>query len=212
MTIGKGGAWGREVARPADLVIARDDADLANRLAAHLGRPRAAATAAPVAVRSGDLARTLGNVALDGRSTLNELPIDMVTVRLDGVETPVPACAHVVISSPWWRGGWLRGRVVVVMNAEFIGDRDVAPRGHPNDGRVEVFEADARFGVRQRLAARRRARTATHVPHPLITTRSVRAAEWSFESPMVVHVDGVRVGRASGVDVAVVADAAVVYA
>jgi len=211
VTIGKGGAWGREVERPADLVVARDDADLAARLQ----RQRADATRAPVAVRSGDLARTLGSAPVDGRPTLNELPIDMVTVRLGDVEAPdrsVPACAHVVICSPWWRGGWLRGRAVVVMNAEFIGHWDVAPRGHPNDGRVEVFEVDPRFGIRQRLAARRRARTATHVPHPLITTRSVRAADWSFESPMAVLADGVRVGVAREVAIAVVADAAVVYA
>lgn len=206
MTIGRGGAWGREVEPPADLVVARDDADLAARLE----RRRTDATAAPVAVRSGDLARTLGSASVDGRSTLNELPIDMVTVRLGELE--VPACAHVVIRSPWWRGGWLRGRTVVVMNAEFIGDWDVAPRGHPNDGRVEVFEVDARFGIRQRIAARRRARTATHVPHPLITTRSVRAADWSFESPMTVLVDGVRIGAGREIAVTVVADAALVYA
>ena len=208
MTIGKGGAWGREVERPADLVVARNDADLAARLQ----HGRADATAAPVAVSSGDLARTLGSAPVDGRRTLNELPIDLVAVRLDGVEAPVYACAHVVIRPPWWRGGWLRGSTVVVMNAEFIGRWDVAPRGHPNDGRVEVFEVDGRFGVRQRLAARRRARTATHVPHPLIRTRSVRSADWSFASPMSVVVDGVRAGTARDVAVAVVADAAVVYA
>lgn len=211
MTIGKGGAWGREVERPTDLVVARDDADLAARLE----RRRADPAAPPVAVRSGDLARTLGGTPVGGRSTINELPIDMVTVRLGDVEAParsVLACAHVVIRSPWWRGGWLRGRAVVVMNAEFIRDWDVAPRGHPNDGRVEVFEVDARFGVRQRLAARRRARTATHVPHPLITTRSVRAADWTFASPMTVLVDGVRIAAARDVAITVVADAAVVYA
>ena len=109
-------------------------------------------------------------------------------------------------------GSWWRGEIVVVMNAEFLGDAEVAPRGHPNDGRVEVFEVDGRFGVRQRLAARRRARTATHVPHPLIRTRSVRSADWSFASPMSVVVDGVRAGTARDVAVAVVADAAVVYA
>jgi hypothetical protein len=206
VTIGKGGAWGREVDPPAGLVVARDDADLAARVE----RRRTDPTAAPVTVRSGDLARTLGSASVDGRSTLNELPIDMITVRLGDVEAP--ACAHVVIRAPWWRGGWLRGRTVVVMNAEFIGDCDVAPRGHPNDGRVEVFEVDARFGLRQRLAARRRSRTGTHVPHPLITTRSVRAADWSFESPMTVVADGVRIGAGSEIAITVVADAGVVYA
>ena len=211
MTIGKGEAWGREVQRPSGLVVARDDADLAARLQ----RQRTDATLEPVAVRSGDLARTLGRAPVDGRPTLNELPIDMVSVALGDVESPdrsLLACAHIVIRSPWSRGGWLRGSAVVVMNAEFIGDCDVAPRGHPNDGRVEVFEVDARLGTRQRFAARRRARTATHVPHPLIATRSVRTAQWSFESQMTVVVDGQRIGSARDVAIAVVADAAVVYA
>ena len=211
MTIGKGEAWGREVQRPSGLVVARDDAELAARLQ----RQRTDATLEAVAVRSGDLARTLGRAPVDGRPTLNELPIDMVSVLLGDVESPdrsLLACAHVVIRSPWWRGGWLRGSAVVVMNAEFIGDCDVAPRGHPNDGRVEVFEVDSRLRARQRLAARRRARTATHVPHPLITTRSVRTAQWSFGSQMTVVVDGQRIGSARNVAIAVVADAAVVYA
>jgi hypothetical protein len=208
VSVRKGEAWGREVVRPVDLVFARDDADLATRLE----RGRGDRGAPAMAVRTGDLARTLGSAPVDGRQTLHELPVDLLAVRLGAGERTLPACAHVVIRSPWWRGGWLRGRAVLVMNAEFIGEWDVAPRGHPNDGRVEVLEVGSEFGVRQRLAARRRVRTATHVPHPMIATRSVRAASWSFESPMTVLVDGVRVGTERSVDVTVVADAGVVYA
>lgn len=211
MTIGKGTPWGRPIDPPADLVVVDTDADLAARLDARRRDP----AAPPVAARAGDMARTLGVAGIAGRQTLNELPIDLLELRLgddDGRFRTLIGCAHVVMRRPWARGGWWRGPVVVVMNAEFIGAWDVAPRGHPNDGRVEVFELDVDLDVRQRIAARRRVRTATHVPHPLITTRSVRRASWSFERAMTVVVDGVAVGAARRVELAVIADAATVLA
>jgi diacylglycerol kinase family enzyme len=106
----------------------------------------------------------------------------------------------------------LRGPVVLVMNAEFIGEWDVAPRGHPNDGRIEVVEAGRDLGIRQRLAARRRLPAAAHLPHPRITTRSVRTARWDFGAPMAVRIDGIAAGTARSVEVTVVPDAAVVHA
>jgi hypothetical protein len=203
MTIRRGAAWGRAVAPPDGLVVALSDADVVQALGEH--------PTAPVAVGGGDLARTLGNPPIVGRPTLNALEIDLVEVRLDGGR-PHRACAHVVLRPPWWRGGWLRGAAVVVMNAEYLGRWDVAPRGHPNDGRAEVFEVASSMGVRTRLRARRRARTAAHVPHPDIVQRSIRAAQWSFPNPVEVTVDGRRVGAARTIDIAVVPDAATVLA
>ena len=209
MTIKPGEAWGRSVPCPPDLMVVHSDAELAVTLSQQRG--------SHVAVCSGDLARTLGVTpegrgSIEQRTTINEFPIDLLDVRLDDAEEPIVACAHVVVHSPWTRAHWLRGRVLAVMNAEFIGEWDVAPRGHPNDGRVEVFEVDASMSPRERLAARRRLPTGTHVPHPRIVTRSVRHASWDFERPLEVVVDGRRVGRASALSVSVLADAAVVYA
>jgi hypothetical protein len=208
MTIKPGEPWGRTIDRPDDLVVVVGDVDLANRLTA----ARDGHDGPPVFATGGDLARTLGGPPIAGRLTVNELPIDLVDVRLDGGEVATTACAHIVITNPWWRGGWWRGTVVVVMNAEYIGDWDVAPRGHPNDGRVEVFEIDPTLGFRQRRQARRRVRSATHVPHPGIRTRTVRSAAWSFDRSMRVRVDGRRVGAALDVEVVVTPDAAVVHA
>jgi len=205
MTIKQGEPWGRTVERPEDLVVVDGDPALAARLEAiRGGRP-----GPPVFGRRGDLARTFGDPSVDARSTLNEFPVDLLDVTVDG--EAVVACAHVVIRAPWWRGSWWRGTVVVVMNAEYIGDWDVAPRGHPNDGRVEIFEVGTEFGLRQRLAARRRLRTGTHVPHPGIGTRSVRSSTWTFRRPMAVAVDGRRPRRATQVEVVVAADAAVLH-
>ncbi len=204
MTIKPGASWGRQVAPPDDLIVVDGDASLVATLVRSGGRP--------IAVRSGDLARTLGVTSQDGRTTVNEVPIDLIEVRLDDASEPLMACAHLIARSPWTRGHWWRGPVLAVMNAEFIGDWDVAPRGHPNDGRAEVFEVDPSLSTRDRLAARRRLPNGTHVPHPQVVRRSVRHATWKFPQPLMVIVDGRRVGRASSLSISVVPDAAVVYA
>jgi hypothetical protein len=208
MTIKPGEPWGRTIDRPVDLVVVSGDLELARRLTS----TRDGRNGPPVFAVDGDFARTLGGPHVDGRLTVNELPVDLVDVRLGGGVVTATACAHVVITNPWWRGGWWRGSVVVVMNAEFIGEWDVAPRGHPNDGRVEVFEIGSTFGVRLRWQALRRVRSATHVPHPGISTRTVRASSWSFRAPMRVSVDGCRIGSATDVEVTVTPDAASVCA
>lgn len=208
MTIKPGEPWGRAIDRPSDLVVVAGD----HALARHLSSMRDGDNGPPVFAVDSDFARTLGAPQLDGRLTVNELPVDLIDIRLDGGAVTATACAHVVMSNPWWRGGWWRGSVVVVMNAEYIGEWDVAPRGHPNDGRVEVFEVDSTFGVRQRWQARRRVRSATHVPHPGIDTRTVRASSWSFRTPMKVSVDGRRIASAAAIEIAVSPDAAVVCA
>jgi hypothetical protein len=209
MTIKPGEPWGNPVPRPSGLIVVRDDRDLARALSQ--GR------ASPIGVGGGDLARTLGVTptstdSLTTRPTVNEYPLDLLEVRLDGADEPIIAAAHVVVRSPWSSGHWLRGRILVVMNAEFIGEWDVAPRGHPNDGRVEVFDVAASMSARERLAARRRLPTGTHAPHPKISTRSMRSGTWQFERPLDVVVDGHRIGQASTLSIDVVADAAIVYA
>ena len=204
MTIRPGEPWGREVPFPDDLHVVADDRALALELASSGGRA--------VAVASGDILRTLGNPTLTGRTTLNELPIDLIEFRLDDGDEPGHACAHLVVRSPWWRGGWLRGQVLLVMNCEFRGDWDVAPRGHPNDGRVETFRIDTTFGVRGRLAARRRVTTGTHVPHPAIATGSIRTTTWSFPAPMEVIADSCAVGRARTIALTVLPDAGLLLA
>ncbi len=207
MPIRKGESWGRSVDRPDGLVTLSTDADVAAAVAVQ----RTGQSSPPVFVAGGDLATTLGAGPPD-RVQVIELPIDLAEVRLDGAELAVPACAHVVMRSPWWRGGWFRGPIVLVMNAEFLGRWDVAPRGHPNDGRVEVVSVDAELSVRQRLAAWRRLPNASHVPHPAIATRSVKRDQWTFPRPVAVRVDGRAMGRATTVEVDVIADAGIVHA
>ena len=203
MTIGRGEAWGELVARPPLVREARDDAELADLLAA--------GAEPPVHVVGGDVARTVGARPPGARDEVLALPLDLVDVRLDGGE-PHLVAAHVIARPPRWRGGELRGPLLAVMNAEFVGERDVAPRGHPNDGRVEALLVDPSMGLRQRLELGRRLRAATHLPHPAVTVRSVRRAAWDFDRPMVVVADGRRLGRCRRLEVEVRPDAAVVHA
>ncbi len=201
MTIEKGAAWGEEIDRPADLRIAGGDREFAELVGDGTGRPTALA--------GGDLLRTLGATPPGDRVRMRRAPIDLVTVVLDD-DVRHTAAAHVVARSPWSRGSWWFGPILVVMNAEFIGERDVAPRGHPNDGRVETLLAMS-MSLRDRWSARSRSRTGAHVPHPDIETRSVRSADWRFERPRTVLVDGVAVGRSRTLAVEVRPDAASVY-
>ena len=202
MTISKGAPWGSTVNRPEGLRIAVDDADLARLLID--------GTSLPTAVAAGDMWRTVGAASMSGRDRLNELPLDLIDVGIDDSETV--AVSHVVARLPHHRGGWWRGPVIAVMNAEFFGLSEVAPRGHPNDGRLESFVADRSMSFRQRIAVRRRLRNASHLPHPQITTRSTTAAEFVDLPDLRVLVDGRDRGSARRLSVRVRPDAAVLYA
>lgn len=153
---------------------------------------------------------TVGARPVADRVELMVLPLDLLRVRIDD-RAPILAVAHVVVRNPWWRGGAWFGDVLAVMNAEYCGDNDVAPRGHPNDGRAEALVADSRLGLRQRFAVRSRLRNGTHLPHPAIETRSIRSGSWTFDHPQSVIVDGRSAGRARMVAVEVSPDAAELY-
>jgi hypothetical protein len=203
MTISKGESWGVTVPRPDDLRIAADDAELARMLSDN--------TAQPTAVSSGDMYATIGARPIGSRDEVLKLPIDVIRVTI-GSGSPREAVAHVVVHLPRGRGGWLRGDVLAIVNAEFIGSFDVAPRGHPNDGRVESLHCSSDLSLRRRFAVRSRLKLGTHLPHPQLHSRSIRAGEWTFERSMTVIVDGVDCGRTQQLAVEVVADAAFLYA
>jgi diacylglycerol kinase family enzyme len=115
------------------------------------------------------------------------LTIDVFSVLLDG--SPNWFVSHLVARTSWWRG-----RIVAAMNAQWIGRWDVAPRSHPDDGLLDVFDAD--LSLDDRLKARRRLLTGTHVPHPGIAQRRVARLDLDLGRPTPVHLDGERVGRA----------------
>ena len=196
MTIRRGEAWGETIRRPADIQSATTDAELARRLTED--------PTAPVALEGGDLYRSIGSPQV-GRADAQLLPIDLLDVRIDGEETI--AAAHVVARRRWWRG-----RIVAVCNVDRIGDWDVAPRAHPNDGRFDVVEVDPAMTLRQRWQARRRVVAGTHVPHPHIATAAATERSWTFDRPYAIWVDGHHVADARSLAVTVRPDAASIVA
>lgn len=203
MTIQRGKPWGVAVQSPAGLPLAPSDAAARDLLLVRRsdGRPLPA-----IGLAGGDLARTMGGGA-PGRfpGVVTEAPVDLLRVEVDGRTTW--ALAHVVARRQWWRG-----EVLFAMNAQFLGRFDVAPRSHPNDGKVDVLRVAARMPLRARLQARRRARTGTHLPHPQLVALQARQHTAEFARPLHVRVDGVRWCTARSLTITVEPDAVTVFA
>lgn len=178
MTISKGSPYGEAGATlPEDGVRCPSDADArrAVEAARREGRP------APVlGLCAGDLARTLG-----GTGALNvAFPVDLGQVLIDGrLHLFVASC---VVRSRSWR------RTVAVGNAQWLGSWNLWPRGHPNDGRLDLL--DARLPLGDLWKVRRRLPSGSHLPHPAIDTRRVRAETIELGTPLGVWLDGERVG------------------
>ena len=192
MTIRAGEEWGHRVERPADLQVFASDADLA---AAVVADP-----AGNSAVSGGDLHRSLGSPALGERAELQRVTIDLLRIDADGRR--LAAVAHLVMRRSLWRG-----RTVAAMNVDHLGAWCVAPRAHPNDGRLDIVDAGADLSWRDRLKARSRLPQGTHVPHPAIDVSSRTSMSWAFDEPVGLWLDAVRQGSARRVAVRVEPDA-----
>ena len=198
MTVRKGEAWGGPGALPADGVVV--DSDLAARRVVTEAR-RGNRPIPPLGLVAGDLARTCGATGREDRlrgPDAQTLPVDLGEVLVDG--SLHFFVAHLVARRSWWRGP-----IVAAMNAQFLGDWDVAPRSHPGDGRVDLLQADLSLG--DRWKARSRLRSGTHVPHPGISERRVKAVQLDLAPGTAVWLDGERVGEARALSIRVAPDA-----
>jgi YegS C-terminal NAD kinase beta sandwich-like domain len=202
VTIEKGQAWGRP-ARELDAgppVEVHTDAEA--RVVAERAR-RANDPVPPLLLLGGDLARTVGGTGDATHATgpgALALPCDLGSVLLDGRQHWF--VAHLVARRSWWRG-----RAFVAMNAQFLGDWNVAPRSHPNDGRLDVLDVAASMRVTERLQARRRLPTGTHLPHPAIAVTRVSAVQETFDPPLPVWLDGTALGAVRNISLRVEPDA-----
>lgn len=190
--IAKGEDWGRPGLLPADAAVARSDRDLAAMIAA--GSPQ------PIALAGGDLCRTLGGrgTVETRRGTVTTLvDIDVGTASADGVELGL-FVAHLVARGRLWHGP-----TAVVMNAQWMGEWDVAPRAHPGDGRFDLIQGQ--LPLRQRVEARRRAPGGGHLPHPRLRTSSGAEFVLGFDRARKIFLDGREVGRHRSITVGAVA-------
>jgi hypothetical protein len=198
VTIEKGAPWGVPGQLPADGVIIRSDAEA--RAVVESAR-RAGRPVPTLGLLGGDLCRTLGGVGDEARLRSHDamtFPVDLGAALVDGrLHWFV---AHLVARRSWWRG-----RVVAVMNAEWLGNWDLGPRSHPDDGLLDISDADLSFS--QRLQARSRLPLGTHVPHPGIVTRRAAAWQTDLRPALDVWLDGENLGRARELSVRIEPDA-----
>lgn len=185
--IEKGREWGEPVELRGDEPTAHDDAELTRLLTEHPG--------GRVLLAGGDLHRSLGGQAPPEPW---ELPIDVLEVDADGVRHV--AVAHVVARRPLWAGEF-----VVAMGGTHLGEWNLGPKAHPNDGLVDV--TFGRLGPADRLKARRRAPSGSHLPHPGLRLERRRTWSHAFARPVPLRVDGVPVGRVRNLRITVHPDA-----
>jgi hypothetical protein len=194
MTIRKGEEWGTRIPVPDDFLVAEDDADLAGH------EPHE-----NFALRRGDLHKALGEPRLPNRgSECTAVPIDGLLCRIrfrDGSIAERFAVSSVTIGS-WWSGEFH-----VVSNSGFLHGLNIAPRSHPNDGVADLISFASSMSLRQRLIARRRAATGTHVPHPDVTVARITATGFTrSHRRQRLTLDGRAVSEWEQIDIQVIAD------
>ena len=202
MTIKPGESWGTVGPVPSNVLRVDDDAGL-RRL---VERAQGHGPTVPVAPRRGDCWRAAGGRIerdrLDVGDDVASLPWDVMEVWAD--DRHLWSVAHVVAR------GWLwSGEVVAVMNVDHLGDWDVAPRAHPNDGRLNVVHVNGVLSWRARWQVKKRLPLGTHVPHPALRVRQSGEVEFEFRRPRRLVIDGVSEGQVHRLRVQVHADRAV---
>jgi hypothetical protein len=198
VTIEKGQPWGEAMALPGGSPVVRSDEALRALVEEHrrAGRPLP-----PVGLLGGDLHRTLGGVGnREDRLWAGDavgFPVDLGCALVDGRQHWF--VAHLIARNRTWTRAW------AAFNAQWFERLNLAPRGHPNDGRLDIV--DSRLSLGQVPVVARRARLGAHLPHPGITTRRVAADQVELDRPLDVLADGVHLGRARTISVRLEPDA-----
>jgi hypothetical protein len=177
-----------------DVVVSGGDPALARVVADHLGalvefRPSPASDLARAVGldATGDPANPLALDALrlpDGGLAVNMVVLGTTPDRTHRFTRPLSVTLEVdgaTVSTS-------RATGIVVATGLFLRGLDVVPRGHPGDGRLEVYVFRLRGS--ERRAMRARLPHGTHVPHPRITARPGRHVEVVAQRPVALEVDG----------------------
>lgn len=200
-----GDAYGEKSSVPGDAIEVGSDAEASRCLAAsrRSGQPFPS-----LLLRGGDLYRTLGGAVRSDSATGEpatigvRAPVDLGILTTDTGEWIF--VAHAVLRRALWSGEFF-----VAMNAQWCGDLDLGPRSHPGDGLLDLTEG--RLGMRQRLSARSRARSGSHLPHPQLRTRRASESVVMLDQALAVHIDGVRRAVVSTATIGVIPQAFVAY-
>lgn len=225
MTIRKGHDWGEPTSGSPDGHLSGSDAALARRVII----PTTETAPKPPLWHyqpghGADLARAIG-LGVNGPIGVTEVVLDALLVELGGDDDAGPFVAVNAVelgavadrlgryrrrhrysvsidARPAWSG---RAAGLLVANGQFLRGHDVAPRGHPGDGRLEV--QIYAMGPGERAEMRRRLATGIHVPHPGIMESRGRRIEVKTSRPTPVIADGVAVGTTRDLLVSVLSGA-----
>ncbi len=190
MSIRPGREWAQPVDGPPDVEVTGDDAGLARAVAHAHERGLACPLVLFRPLPASSLARSVGLPPGGSAHPTVVLPVDALVVAageqyvrrlaVNGVVSGVspgrlrlrsPLVDVAVVADGRPVGG-ARATTVAVMGGQFLGDADLAPRGHPGDGRAEVVVMAVE--PKDRKAMRERLPRGDHVPHPGITIVSAR--------------------------------------
>jgi len=192
MTVRKGEPWGEAGTMPSATPVFDTDATASRAVQS----ARSRGESLEIGLTGGDLWRTLGapvggeDRLRRGRPTRVQVDLGWVDLGRYGGHCFI---AHCIARTRSW------SRFSAVMNAEWLGRWDVAPRSHPGDGRFDIFEGA--LGLQARYSVRARLPTGSHLPHPEIHTR--KASETSIELPRTLRLrlDGAPFPRISAFSV-----------
>ena len=194
MPIQRGEDWGSPGGLGPDGVLVGTDAEAR----ALIEEARRANRPLPeLGLLGGDLCRTLGGRGDPDAIASPEswrFAVDVGAVLLDG--RLFWFCAHLVAR----RRGW-SGEALVAMNAAWRGSWNLGPKAHPGDGLLDV--SHGRLSMGDRLRARRRVGSGSHLPHPDIRYQRTAAFQAVLDQPLMVELDGQPVQRTSKLSIRV---------
>lgn len=192
MVISRGSTWGEPAVVQPHWRVAHKDAQIRG--------------VDPVLLAGGNIWRALGCPTTHkvGEECL-VLPVDTArcVVTTSHGEQVVTAVSEIIIGSWWSRAG-----CTIISNSGILEGLNVTPRAHPNDGEWDVLSISAGLGLREKLHARRRARTGTHIPHPRLRTLRIGTHAAVRDRRARLMIDGVVVRGWTSVTITVVPDSA----
>ena len=191
MTIRKGQQWGHFEDRPTDLQVLSDDFSASEVIT---NQTLNSESSLKLSIVKSGLRRTLG---INGASMGNG---QMLCTKFDVIEANYTFANSDAVTRRCFIGcafvheNLFFGKTIAILNSSFVGNRDWAPRAHPNDGKFYVIELDSSMNIRQRLTAFRLMKSGSHLPHPKIHYSQMSEYVFSQEKSTPMKIEGVRVG------------------
>ncbi|MFM2114633.1 MAG: hypothetical protein RI908_374 [Actinomycetota bacterium] len=134
-----------------------------------------------------DLSRELGNTVSNGHiGPWLRLPLDVVDI----VALDSRGRRHERSTISWvTMGRWIHGEYTIVSSTSFVAGRRIFSRAHPNDGRLDWLVVDEGMSLRQRVDFRRRTRSESHLPHPLVSVGTGSEYSRTFTRPATLRFE-----------------------